>query len=104
MSDRKWVDRRRTGEVTIVSISIAYAFVSSCSPDRAEPTVDYFRTHQEERQKALALCVNDIGRLGNTAKCKNARLAAQLEDIGSSRNLPPIGLETRSREAAPPAQ
>jgi hypothetical protein len=60
------------------------------SPDRL--TVEYFRAHAAERQAALGECVNDPGTLRQSPVCVNAREAARIEDVGSLRNLPPLGL------------
>ena len=62
------------------------------SPDEASLTVEYYRTHAEEREAKLAACGNDPGGLGRTPGCVNARQAARLEGVGSLRDLPAFGL------------
>ena len=62
------------------------------SPKAPHQTVDYYRTHPAERMEMLAVCANDPGALGETPDCVNARVAARRADIGSLRDLPPMGL------------
>jgi hypothetical protein len=69
----------------------------ACSPSSPPPsslTVDYYRTHAEEREAELARCGNDPGGLGLTPACVNVREAARIEGVGSLRDLPPMGLPT----------
>jgi len=61
-------------------------------PDDTRLTVEYFRAHAAERQSTLRECANDPGNLNNSPVCANARQAARIEDVGSLRNLPPMGL------------
>jgi hypothetical protein len=62
------------------------------SPDNTRLTVEYFRAHAAERQATLIECANDTGTLRNSPVCADAREAARIEDVGSLRNLPPMGL------------
>jgi hypothetical protein len=62
------------------------------SPDDTRLTVEYFRAHAAERQATLRECANDPGNLRNSPVCVNAREAARIEDVGSLRDLPPMGL------------
>ena len=55
-------------------------------------TVEYFRAHAVERQATLRECANDPGTLRKSPVCVNAREAARIEDVGSLRDLPPMGL------------
>ena len=55
-------------------------------------TVDYYRAHAAERAAMLRTCENDPGDLRDSPNCVNAREAARVEDVGSLRNLPPMGL------------
>ncbi len=84
---------------TCLTISLA---ISSCSrgPEETVQTVDYYRAHPEERQKLLAQCTNDPGRLGDKPACINAKQAEGLEGIGSMRSLPPMGLSKGSSAAS----
>jgi hypothetical protein len=75
--------------VTIISVACAPP------PEQARMSVDYYRAHVEERDAKLAECTNDPGGMGATADCKNAKQAAQLESIGSQRDLPSLGLPTQ---------
>jgi hypothetical protein len=60
--------------------------------EKAAPTVEYYRSHADERQAQLSGCANDPGSSANDAACVNAREAERLESIGSLRNLPSLGL------------
>lgn len=61
------------------------------SPDQHQ-TVEFYRANAEARQAKVAECANDPGALDKTPDCVNARQAAALEDVGSLRDLPPMGL------------
>lgn len=61
------------------------------SPDQHR-TVEFYRANAEARQTKVAECANDPGALGKTPDCVNARQAAAIEDVGSLRDLPPMGL------------
>jgi len=76
--------------------------VTSCSrgPEDTPQTVDYYRTHAKDRQRLLAQCANDPGRLGNKPACINAQQAEILEGIGSTEKLPPMGLSQGSTPAS----
>jgi len=66
---------------------------AACAPSpEPAPTVEYYRAHRAEREAQLDQCRNDPGRLAQTARCQNAKAAARLEDVGSLRQLPPMGL------------
>src|SRR5579872_4264331 len=97
MSGRKTEFRRGAQRVRISLGLVVTLSAAACapSPDQA-PTVDYFRTHREARQAQLAACVNDPGRLARTPACMNAKAAARMEDVGSLRDLPPMGLPKAS--------
>ena len=73
--------------------------LAACSktPD-ADHTVAYYRTHAAERVARVAECANDPGSLRNSPACVNAREAARLEDTGSLRSLPPMGLPGKPAE------
>ena len=70
--------------------------LAGCSPtpDDAHLTVEYYRAHAAERQRTVKECANDPGSLRNSRACANAREAVRIEDVGSLRNLPPMGLPT----------
>ena len=55
-------------------------------------TVDYYRAHAAERATTLSTCANDPGDLRDSPNCVNAREAARVEDVGSLRSLPAMGL------------
>lgn len=63
------------------------------------PTVEYFRSHPEERVAQIARCANDPGSLKDSPACVNAQQAADLERHDSLRNLPSMGLQ----ETIPPS-
>ena len=72
------------------------------SPDPTIHTVGYYRAHASEREAAVAKCANDPGSLRDSPGCVNAREAARLEDTGSLRNLPPMGLPAKPADPAAP--
>jgi hypothetical protein len=55
-------------------------------------TVDYYRAHAAERAATLSSCANDPGNWRESPNCVNAHEAARVEDVGSLRSLPPMGL------------
>lgn len=71
-------------------------------PDPTHRSVDYYRANKESRDAKVAECSNDPGGLGKTPDCVNAIQAAQIEDVGSLRDLPPLNLpsETRSNDSS----
>lgn len=64
----------------------------ACTREPPAPSVSYFRAHPEELTATLRSCQDDPGGVGRTAVCVNAAEAARLRDIGSLRDLPPMGL------------
>lgn len=62
------------------------------SPEPTHQTVDYYRANREARETKVAECANDPGALGKTPDCINAKQAAQIEGLGSLRDLKPLGL------------
>jgi hypothetical protein len=73
----------------VVTISAA-----ACAPSPEPPhqTVEYYRANREAREARLAECANDPGALGKTPDCINVRKAAEIEGLGSLRDLKPLGL------------
>lgn len=84
----------------VVAISSA---ACAPSPDPTHQSVEYYRANREAREAKVTECVNDPGALGKTPDCVNAKLAAQLEDVGSLRDLPPMGLTPDSKRSSDPA-
>lgn len=64
------------------------------APDSAKRDVAYYRARGAEREAMVGHCANDPGTLRDLPACVNAREAARLEDVGSLRNLAPMGLPT----------
>lgn len=62
------------------------------SPEPTHQTVEYYRANREAREAKVTECANDPGALGKTPDCINAKQAAQIEDVGNLRDLPPMGL------------
>lgn len=62
------------------------------APDAAKNDIAYYRSHRAEREAMVGSCANDLASSHDSPACLNAREAARLEDVGSSRNLPPMGL------------
>ncbi len=61
-------------------------------PAQAQHTVAEYRANADLRREEFARCANDPGTLGKTPDCVNARDAQRIDDIGSVRDTPPIGL------------
>jgi hypothetical protein len=74
-----------------VVMTVTAAGCTRC-PQVAAPTVTYFREHADERRDQMRRCEDDPGTLGQTPACINAGQATAIEDVGSFRNLPPLGL------------
>jgi hypothetical protein len=72
------------------------------SPDEAVHTVDYYHAHASERHAAVAKCANDPGSLRDSPACVNAREATRLEDAGSLKDLPPMGLPGKPANPSAP--
>lgn len=86
-----------------LEIVVTLSTVTACAPapNRAQHTVDYYRSHAAMRQEVLKRCANDPGDEARAPDCINARTAESLEGIGSLKNLPPIGLPGRPGSGGP---
>jgi hypothetical protein len=84
--------------VTIAAAACAPA------PEPTHQTVEYYRANREAREAKVAECANDPGELGKTPDCINAMQAAQLESIGSLRDLPPMGLVPDKKQGSSSAR
>ena len=75
---------------------LCVALAAGCAKAPSDaPTVSYYKAHAEERNVQLAKCTDDPGSLGRTPACVNAEAAAESADVGSFRNIPPMGLPSR---------
>ena len=63
---------------------------------KAAPTVEYFRAHEQDRIAQLQRCANDPGSLAASPACVNALQAADLERHDSLRDLPSMGLKDKT--------
>jgi hypothetical protein len=70
------------------------------SPEAPHHTVEYYRDHPAERTEIMAACARDPGALAKTPNCVNARVAASQADIGSLRELPPMGLSSSKADSS----
>ena len=86
--------------VAIVVAMIATLGIVCCTrePPTAEHTVAEYGSNADLRREQFARCTNDPGTLGKTPDCVNAREAQRLEDMGSVRELPPVGLPPPSKK------
>jgi hypothetical protein len=73
-------------------VVLALAACSRAPGGAGTLTVDYYRAHAAERAAMLRTCENDPGDLRDSPNCVNAREAARVEDVGSLKSLPPMGL------------
>lgn len=72
----------------------ASMLVCACARDDGPArTVSWYQQHPEERKAMVARCADDPGRLGSLPNCVNAQQAAGIEDVGSLKDLPPLGLD-----------
>jgi hypothetical protein len=76
--------------------------LGACSrePPHAAHTVAWYLGHRGERAATVGRCTNDPGSYGKTPDCVNALAAAERADIGSLRNLPPMGLMSGKTQAS----
>jgi hypothetical protein len=70
------------------------------SPEAPHHTVEYYRDHPDDRAEMMAACAKDPGALAKTPDCVNSRVAASQADIGSLRELPPMGLSGSNANGA----
>jgi len=87
----------RLGIVVMISAVVACA----PAPDREHFTVEYYRAHLDERNAMIASCANDPGMRAAEPNCINARDAARIEDVGSLKRLPPLGLPGKANRDHP---
>ena len=80
--------------VLTVSLLLTCGVLGSCSkaPGQSAHTVDWYLAHGSDRNAMVERCANDPGTLERTPDCVNAVAAAQQADVGSLRDLPPMGL------------
>lgn len=78
--------------------------VAACSPapETARHTVPEYQADKELRERQMAACARDPGTLGKTPDCVNAKQAQATNDIGSARDLPPVGLSSGKDGAQSP--
>jgi len=72
------------------------------APEAYSRGVDAYRADAALRERTLADCARDPGRLRDHPDCVNAQRAASLESRGSLRRAPPTGLAP-SAPSAPEA-
>jgi hypothetical protein len=68
-------------------------------PQGEAPTVDWYREHASERDHQVQVCSSDPAAHKESELCLNALRAAELESVGSLRNLPSMGLSPPKAEA-----
>lgn len=89
-----WIRFRRgaSGMRFCLGIVVTLGTAACAPPPEPKFTVKYYRENPASREAQLEACNNDPGRLGQTVYCINAREAAQIEGVGSLRDLPAMGL------------
>jgi hypothetical protein len=77
--------------------------VAGCarSPTPTGVTVEYYRAHAAERQAMVRQCANTPGELRRSPACVNALQATRVEDVGSLRQLPALGLQGTDPQKPP---
>lgn len=94
----RWIGKR---DFHLIVLAALMPF-SGCSRPASQYTVDYYVSHDEEREAKLRECANDPGALKDDALCINASKAGASKAIGSLRDRPAMTLleaqELRGRE------
>ena len=86
-------------------IAVGFSLVSCTKAPEPPHTVTYYREHADERRARVEQCADDPGTRGKDPDCVNAKQAAAIEDIGSFRDLGPLGLlPPKKSEATPEPQ
>ncbi len=59
--------------------------LTGCTKEALEPvnTVEWYKTHEAEREAMLKKCLNNPGQLAETPNCVNAKEAASRVFLGS---------------------
>jgi hypothetical protein len=65
----------RVWGISLVALALAISVTSGHAIEPAKHTVDWYRTHQQARDSALAVCQNDHS-LDETGDCRNAQSAS----------------------------
>jgi hypothetical protein len=83
--------------VTLVLAALVTVGMTACAREAtsARRTVEEYRLNAVLRRETFATCLNDLGTLGASADCLNAREAERLEAQGSLRDHPPLGLRAQ---------
>src|SRR6185369_662105 len=89
-------------------VGLGFLLVSCSKAPEPARTVTYYREHADERKAMVELCADDPGTRAQDPDCVNAQQATAIEDIGSFRDLEPLGLLPPKKDAgksggAPPA-
>ena len=72
--------------ITLVSFALTGCFDKG--PDTGPvQTVDWYKSHNEERQSMLETCANNPGELKDDSNCVNARAAEHNLSLGKPRNI-----------------
>jgi hypothetical protein len=74
------------------------------SPEAPHHTVEFYRDYPDNRTEMMTACAKDPGALAKTTDRVNARVAASQVDIGSLRELPPMGLSGSKADGATQAE
>jgi hypothetical protein len=81
--------------IAVIAVAILIS-AAACTPP-AQHTVAQYRADTPLRRQVLGKCLNDPGTLAATPDCVNAREAERLESLGSLREQPPLGLDSKGR-------
>jgi hypothetical protein len=88
--------------VLVTAAAIAFC---GCSPQapKARYTVDEYVANPDAMEAKLQQCANNPGDSRNDPDCVNVKAAAERKGIGSLRDLPPMGLNSRSNDQESPS-
>lgn len=77
-----------------LGLVVAILSTASCAPapDRAGHTVEDYLRDTQLRESEMRRCANDLGTLGASPDCINAREAERRARVGSLRDLAPLKL------------
>lgn len=86
----------RSNTISALTLGSFCMFMAACSPapETARHTVPEYQADKELRERQMEACARDPGTLGKTPDCVNAKQAQATNDIGSARDLPPVGLSS----------
>lgn len=72
---------------TLFAIAMVSLVMVGCDKQEEQHSVSYYQEHKEERAKKIAECNENIGGIGLTPNCQNAK-QADYADLMGDKNAP----------------